>query len=90
MCINEKILICQVVNASTAIRLSLSGTAIPQQVIKIHHGCGGHTTARADKEEPMEGALFLVLWIGCASLHTLYDIKVKPHLQAWRREEDFS
>ena len=68
--------------------LSLSGTAIPQQVIKIHHGRGA--TARAGKEEPMEGALFLVLWIGCATLHTLYDIKVKPLLRTWRREEDFS
>jgi len=38
----------------------------------------------------MEGLLFLVLWIGCAVLHTLYDIKVRPLLQTWRREEDFS
>jgi len=38
----------------------------------------------------MEGLLFLVLWIVCASLHTLYDIKVRPLLQTLRKEEDFS
>ena len=38
----------------------------------------------------MEGVLFLVVWISCAALHTLFDLKVKPLLQEWRREEDFS
>ncbi len=30
----------------------------------------------------MEGLLFLVMWIGCATLHTLFDLKVKPLIQA--------
>jgi hypothetical protein len=28
----------------------------------------------------MEALLFLVIWIGCAALHTLYDLKVRPLL----------
>ena len=38
----------------------------------------------------MEGVLFLVFWLGGAALHTLYDIKVKPVVQALREESDFS
>jgi hypothetical protein len=38
----------------------------------------------------MEGLLFLVCWIGCALLHTLYDVKVRPLLQTSGEEEDFS
>lgn len=38
----------------------------------------------------MEGLLFLVLWIACAALHTLYDLKVRPLLQTLGKEEDFS
>jgi len=38
----------------------------------------------------MEGILFLVWWLGCTSLHTLYDLKVKPQLRNWRGKEDFS
>ncbi len=30
----------------------------------------------------MEGILFLVFWFGCAILHTFFDLKVKPFLQA--------
>ncbi len=29
----------------------------------------------------MDGVLFLVLWISCATLHTIYDLKVKPIVQ---------
>jgi len=28
----------------------------------------------------MEGIFFLVLWIGAAALHTIFDLKVRPHL----------
>jgi hypothetical protein len=38
----------------------------------------------------MEGILFIVFWLGCASLHTLFDLKVKPVVQAVREESDFS
>ena len=38
----------------------------------------------------MEGILFLVFWLGGALLHTLFDIKIKPVLQAVREESDFS
>lgn len=31
-----------------------------------------------EKEDVMEGLYFLVLWIGCALMHTLYDLKIKP------------
>ena len=38
----------------------------------------------------MEGVLFIVFWLGCASLHTLFDIKVKPVVLGLREESDFS
>jgi len=30
----------------------------------------------------MEGILFLAFWIGCSALHTLFDLKIKPLIQA--------
>lgn len=36
----------------------------------------------------MEGVFFLVFWIGCAALHTLFDLKVKPAIQASREDEE--
>jgi len=42
------------------------------------------------KEKQMDGILFLVFWLGCASLHTVYDLKVRPVLRAVREESDFS
>jgi hypothetical protein len=33
----------------------------------------------------MEGIYFLIIWIGCALVHTLYDLKVKPYLNTFRR-----
>ena len=38
----------------------------------------------------MEGIIFLVVWLGGAALHTLFDIKIKPVLEAVREESDFS
>jgi hypothetical protein len=35
----------------------------------------------------MEGILFMAFWIGSAALHTLYDLKVKPRLQALEEEQ---
>ena len=29
----------------------------------------------------MEGVMFLVFWLSCAALHTLYDLKIKPLIQ---------
>jgi hypothetical protein len=28
----------------------------------------------------MKGMIFVALWIGCAALHTLYELKIKPFL----------
>ena len=28
----------------------------------------------------MKGILFVVIWLGCATLHTLYELKIKPFL----------
>ena len=42
------------------------------------------------KEKQMDGILFLVFWLGCASLHTVFDLKVRPVLRAVREESDFS
>lgn len=36
----------------------------------------------------MEGILFLIFWLGGATLHTLYDLKIKPVLQSVREESD--
>lgn len=36
----------------------------------------------------MEGILFLVFWLGCATLHTIYDLKVKPLINS-DAEHDF-
>ena len=33
-----------------------------------------------EMEGEMEGIYFLIIWIGGALLHTLYDLKVKPSL----------
>jgi len=30
----------------------------------------------------MEGILFLILWVGCAALHTLFDLKIKPMISS--------
>ncbi len=38
----------------------------------------------------MEAVIFLVFWLGGAALHTLFDVKIKPVLQAVREEGDFS
>ena len=32
----------------------------------------------------MEGIYFLIIWIGSAILHTLYELKVKPYLDTYR------
>jgi len=29
----------------------------------------------------MEGLLFVILWFGCAAVHTLYDLKIKRWLK---------
>ncbi len=35
----------------------------------------------------MEGIYFLIIWIGSAVLHTLYELKVKPYLDdTFRRD----
>jgi hypothetical protein len=34
----------------------------------------------------MEGIYFLILWIGSALLHTLYELKVKPYIDSFSEE----
>lgn len=34
----------------------------------------------------MEGIYFLIIWIGSALLHTLYELKLKPYLDNSRRD----
>ena len=36
----------------------------------------------------METAAFVVIWLVCASLHTLFDLKFKPVLDALLVESD--
>lgn len=36
----------------------------------------------------MEGIYFLMVWIGSAVLHTLYELKVKPYFDDLRRNSD--
>jgi hypothetical protein len=31
----------------------------------------------------MEGIFFLVFWLGCSALHTLFDLKIKPLIRAY-------
>ena len=38
----------------------------------------------------MEGILFIVVWLGCAALHTLFDLKVRPVVQSLNEEGNFS
>ena len=38
----------------------------------------------------MEGIFFIVFWLGGAALHTLFDLKVKPVVQALKEETKFS
>jgi hypothetical protein len=42
------------------------------------------------EDKQMEGIVFLVCWLGGAALHTLFDLKVRPAVQAVREESDFS
>jgi hypothetical protein len=36
----------------------------------------------------MEAIVFFVIWLGGALLHTLFDLRIKPVLQAVREESD--
>jgi len=38
----------------------------------------------------MEGILFIIFWLSGAVLHTLFDLKIKPVVEAVREESDFS
>lgn len=39
------------------------------------------------KGGPMEALYFLILWLGGALLHTLYDLKLKPYFKVSRGHE---
>ena len=55
------------------------GTAIPfESTMNQKPGRSG----RLIEEKKMEGLLFLVCWIGGATLHTVFDLKIKPLIQA--------
>ncbi len=36
----------------------------------------------------MEAVYFLIIWIGSALAHTLYDLKVKPHFDSYKQNSD--
>ncbi len=36
----------------------------------------------------MEAILFLILWVGSALVHTLFDLKIKPHLMSGQSKSD--
>jgi hypothetical protein len=36
----------------------------------------------------MEGIFFLIIWIGSAVLHTVYELKIRPYLRNSRRNPD--
>jgi len=36
----------------------------------------------------MEATLFFVIWLGGAILHTLFELRIKPVLQAHKEESD--
>lgn len=38
----------------------------------------------------MEGIFFIVFWLGGAVLHTLFDLKVRPVVQALKEGSDLS
>ncbi len=38
----------------------------------------------------MEGIYFLIFWIGSALLHTLYELKVKPHIDSFNDKKENS
>lgn len=42
------------------------------------------------EDKLMEGILFIVLWLGGATLHTLFELKVKPVVEALKEESNFS
>ncbi|MHB8789358.1 MAG: hypothetical protein ACYDBT_05705 [Desulfobulbaceae bacterium] len=50
----------------------------------------GQGIENESEDKQMEGIVFLVCWLGGAALHTLFDLKVKPAVQAVREESDFS
>ncbi|MFA6499351.1 MAG: hypothetical protein WC256_02140 [Desulfurivibrionaceae bacterium] len=39
-------------------------------------------SGRLIEEKKMEGLLFLLFWVGGAALHTVFDLKIKPLIQA--------
>lgn len=60
-------------------RSDSAGTAIPfESTMNQKPGRSG----RLIEEKKMEGLLFLVFWIGGAALHTVFDLKIKPLIQA--------
>ena len=55
------------------------GTGIPF-AWTMNHKPG--RSGRLIEEKKMEGLLFLIFWIGGATLHTVFDLKIKPLIQA--------
>ena len=48
----------------------------------------GKIVHKQGKETQMEAIVFFVVWLGGAVLHTLFDLRIKPVLQAVREESD--
>lgn len=36
----------------------------------------------------MEGVYFLIIWVGSALVHTLYDLKIKPYFMGNQKDTD--
>jgi hypothetical protein len=36
----------------------------------------------------MDGVYFLIIWVGSALLHTLYDLKIKPYFMGNQKDTD--
>ena len=44
--------------------------------------------SRSKEKLTMEATLFFVIWLGGAILHTLFELRIKPVLQAHKEESD--
>lgn len=56
--------------------------------IRQYNSVRHHLYKCRSKEMGMEAILFFVIWLGGSLLHTLFDLRIKPVLQAVREESD--
>ena len=53
---------------------------------KMSKGISTDENRRAKMKLDVEGIFFLVFWLGGATLHTVYELKIKPVLEAHKDE----